>query len=210
MFLKSLELSLVILFLAGQPLWAEWNVGGEGNVFYTDDVSIFSASQRLSLQEDPTQPVIDMTDQGDDVVFEPVISVGRSFQPAWGEIELIFKAQGFVFSTNPEFNHGTYGLQVTQTLPAETRLRVRYHYGPNQFLGKNTERRTGVELIEEERVTTHFGTIEVEREFLEALTFRVLNRYGHRSYNDMFAQRDTHFWTVGAHAEWEIHPHPNL
>ena len=198
--------TLLVLLLFDHRAWAEWKIGGEANVFYTDDVSIFSASQRLALQEDPTQPVIDITDQGDDVVFEPVISVGRSFQPGWGAIELIFNAQGFVFAKNSEFNHGTYGLQIMQELPAEMVLRFRYHYGPNLFLGKNTERRTGAELLEEERVTTHFGTVELEREFLEALTLRVLSRYGHRSYNEMFAQRDTNFWTIGSHMEWEIHP----
>lgn len=199
-------LTLLILPLVGHPAWAEWKIGGETNVFYTDDVSIFSASQRLSLQEDPTQPVIDITDQGDDVVFEPAISIGRSFQPSWGDVELTVKAQGFVFADHSEFNHGTYGAQVTQALPAETILRLRYHYGPNQFLGKNRERRSGDERFEEERVTTHFGTVELEREVLEVLMIRVLGRYGHRSYNEMFKQRDTNFWTVGTHVEWELHP----
>ena len=199
-------LTLLILLLVGHPAWAEWKIGGEVNVFYTDDVSIFSASQRLSLQEDPTQPVIDVTDQGDDVVFEPTISVGRSFQPDWGAIKLTFKAQGFVFADHSEFTHGTYGVVVTQTLPEETLLRFRYHYGPNLFLGKNIERRTGTEQRKDERVTTHFGTVELEREAFEVLTFRLLSRYGHRSYNDTFAQRDTDFWTVGTHVEWAIHP----
>lgn len=206
MVLKSCGLGFVLLLLTVQPLWAEWSVEGEGNVFYTDDVSIFSASQRLSLQEDPTQPVIDITNQGEDVVFEPVLSIGRSFEPSWGPVELVFNAQGFIFSKNPEFNHGTYGLEATQMLPSEARLRFRYHYGPNLFLGKNKERRTGSEFQEAERVTSHFSTVELERDVLEDLTLRVLTRYGRRSYNAMFAQRNTHFWTLGTHAEWKIHP----
>ena len=112
--LKRCVLVVLILMCIENPALADWAVKGEGNIFYTDDVSIFSASQRLSLQEDPTQPVIDITDQGDDVVFEPVISIGRSFQPSWGPVELVFKAQGFVFAKNSEFNHGTYGLHITQ------------------------------------------------------------------------------------------------
>ncbi len=55
-------------------------------------------------------------------------------------------------------------------------------------------------------MTTHFGTVELERVVLEMLTVRALGRYGHRSYNQMFAQRDTDFWTIGSHVEWEIHP----
>ncbi|GJL54933.1 MAG: hypothetical protein NPIRA02_20650 [Nitrospirales bacterium] len=200
------RLTLLVLLIMGTPAWAEWKVEGEGNVFYTDDVALFSASQRLSLQEDPTQPVIDTTDQGDDVVFEPAISLGRSFQPSWGDVELTVRAQGYVFADHSEFNHGTYGAQITQALPAETLLRLRYHYGPNLFVGKNREKRTGNELLVEERVTTHFGTAELEHDVRETLMVRLLGRYGHRSYNQVFKQRDTNFWTVGTHAIWEIIP----
>ena len=199
-------MTLLILLTVEHPAIAEWKFGGETNVFYTDDVALFSASQRLSLQEDPTQPVIDTTDQGDDVVFEPAISLGRSFQPSWGEVEVELRAQGFIFASHSEFTHGTYGTQITQVLPADTLLRLRYHYGPNLFVGKNRERRSGEERLAEERVTTHFGTVELEHDVRENLMVRLLGRYGHRSYNEMFKQRDTDFWTVGTHAAWEIIP----
>lgn len=198
--------TFLILLWISSPAWAQWKFEGETIVFYTDDVSIFSASQRLSMQEDPTQPVIDVTDQGDDVVFEPAFAISRSYQPSWGHLELSVKAQGFVFATHSKFTHGTYGAQVIQSLFEDTLLRLRYHYGPSLFLGRNREKRTGEERLEEERVTTHFGTVELEREVLNVLKIRALGRYGHRFYNNMFAQRDTDFWTIGTHLEWEIHP----
>ena len=114
-----------------------WRVGGEMNAFYTDDVALFSASQRLSLQEDPTQPVIQTTGQGSSGVFEPAAYVTRSFQSGWGKTDLTARAQGFVFTDQTAFSHGTYGLQLTQTLPNETILRMRYHYGPHLFLGNH-------------------------------------------------------------------------
>ncbi len=197
---------LILILVWVGPAWAEWKFEGETNVFYTDDVSIFSASQRLSLKEDPTQPVIEVIDQGADVVFEPAISIGRLFQPSWGDMELTLKAQGFIFGEHTEFNHGTYGISATQMFPAEALLRFRYHFGPDLFLGNNRAKRTEEELIEKEEVTTHFGTIELERDVFENIMVRILGRYGDRSYNKSFKQRDTHFWTLGTHAEWEIHP----
>ena len=189
-----------------QPALAEWRFDGKLNVFYTDDTSLFSASQRLSLREDPTQPVIDVTNQGEDMVFEPAISFGRLFRPSWGDVELTLKAQGYVFADHSEFDHGTYGGQVTQTLSPETRARLRYHYGPNLFLGRNEEKGTESERLVEERVSTHFGTLELEHDVRENLMVRLLGRYGHRSYNEAFKQRDTDFWTVGTHAAWEMIP----
>ena len=203
-FLIGCGLTLLILLSVEQPALAEWSVEGEGNIFYTDDVAIFSATRRLTLREDPTQPVIDVTGQGEDAVFEPLLSLSRSFQPSWGVIELSARAQGFVFAQNPVFNHGTYGLQATQELPSNALLGFRYHYGPNLFLGDNEDRRAEDESLAEERVTTHFWVAEVERRVMENLNLRVLGRYGLRFYNEAFAQRDTRFWTIGSHLEWEV------
>ena len=60
---------------------AEWSLRGEGKVFYTNDAALFSASRRLDRLQDPTQPVLDgdLAKQGDDMVFEPVAEVVRSF-----------------------------------------------------------------------------------------------------------------------------------
>ncbi len=183
-----------------------WHVGGEMNAFYTSDVALFSASQRLSLQEDPTQPVIQTTGQGSSGVFEPVAHVTRSFQSSWGKTDLTARAQGFVFTDQTAFSHGTYGVQLTQTLPGETVVRMRYHYGPHLFLGNHGSGELRSSDRGGEYVTTHFGALELERKLLENLTIRGLARYGDRSYNESFAHRDTRFWTFGTHVMWEITP----
>ncbi|MEC4672997.1 MAG: hypothetical protein VST68_02290 [Nitrospirota bacterium] len=185
---------------------AEWTVNMEGAVFYTDDVGLFSSSRRLSLQEDPTQPVVDVTDQGEDVVFEPIFTIGKTFSSRVGETAILFRGQGFVFADHSRFSHGTFGIRLEQTFPSETMVGLRYHYGPNLFLGNNEDRRSGSENLVEERVTTHFLAGTIEREVVGDVRLRVLGRYGLRLYNEAFAQRDTHFWTVGPHMEWEIRP----
>jgi hypothetical protein len=185
-----------------------WHVGGKMNAFYTDDVSVFSTSQRLSLREDPTQPLVQATRQGASGVFEPVAYLTRSFQSGWGNTELTARAQGFVFTDHTEFSHGTYGTQLAHMLPGETIFRMRYHYGPRMLLGNHVE--SQLEPlgfgIGKEYVTTHFGTAELERKILDTLSIRGLARYGDRSYNDRFSHRDTRFWTLGTHLEWEIRP----
>ncbi len=204
MIIRRCVWSIVLLISMQQAVGAEWAIEGEGNVFYTNDVSIFSATRRLSLREDPTQPIIEVTGQGEDVVFEPLVSLKNSFQTPWGAIALSASGQGFVFAENPAFTHGTYGLQITQSLPSNVVAGLRYHYGPNLFLGDNENRHSEEESLVEERVTTHFWAIELERPLMDNLKFRLLGRYGLRLYSETFSQRDTRFWTVGSHLEWEI------
>ena len=45
---------------------AEWTIQGESHMYYTDDVALFSASRRLTRNQDPTQPAIDseLAEQG--------------------------------------------------------------------------------------------------------------------------------------------------
>lgn len=136
---------------------AQWSGEIQNNLFYTDDVGLFSATRRLSLQNDPTQPVVDRTGQGNDMVYEPSVDVRRAFDSRWGRTELSAQAQGFVYAGNPVYNHGSYRLRLTQDVASETAVRLYYFYGPNLFLGKNDERRSGKELLVDERVTTHFG-----------------------------------------------------
>ncbi|RMH06026.1 MAG: hypothetical protein D6704_08270 [Nitrospirae bacterium] len=194
------------LWLDDKPVHAEWTLKVEGKTFYTDDVGLFSASRRLSLREDPTQPVVDITNQGDDVVIEPVVTMGKAFTSRLGLTLIEFRGQGFVFADHSPFNHGTYGLRVTQTFSPKTKISLRYHYGPNLFLGNNKEQRSGSGKLVEERVSTHFWVGTVEREIAEHFRLRALARYGLRLYNDNFAQRDTRFWTIGPHLEWVFGP----
>jgi hypothetical protein len=201
--LIKFSLALFVLFF-GSVVWAEIEIKAETNMFYTDDVSIFSASQRLSHLEDPTQPVIEVTGEGEDIIFEPVISFGKSFEPTWGDMQLTTQVQGFIFNDHSEFDHITIGTKITQSLGNHTLLRFRYHFGPDLFLGFNKEKQSGGERAEKEVVTTHFGAVEIEKDFSESLMVRLLSRYGERSYNKSFSQRDTSFWTTGTHVEWKF------
>jgi transglutaminase-like putative cysteine protease len=83
-------------------------------------------------------------------------------------------------------------------------VRLYYFYGPSLFVGKNDERRSGNELLVDERVTTHFWSAHLERRVASNVTVRLLGRYGLRQYNQAFSERDTRFWTVGPHIEWII------
>lgn len=197
---------LMWLGLEEQQCWAHWSTEIEGAVYYTDDVSLFSSSRRLALREDPTQPVIDVTGQGSDVVFEPELTIGNTWNNRVGTTSLSIRSQGFIFAEQSRFTHGTYGISLEQTLPSQTTLSLRYHYGPNLFLGDNVDRRSENESPTEERVTTHFLAGTIEQEMLDDLTLRVLGRYGVRLYNENFAHRDTHFWTIGPHVDWELRP----
>lgn len=77
---------------------AEWSVRGESRIFYTDDVGLFSSSRRLSLQEDPTQPVIEITGQGEDMVLEPIITVAKGWRNSWGKRQSRSGGKDFSFS----------------------------------------------------------------------------------------------------------------
>lgn len=70
---------LRVLFLIGisvldgiSEALAEWSVTANGDIFYTDDVALFSPTSRSGLDGDPTQPVLDVTRTGlgPDMVFE--------------------------------------------------------------------------------------------------------------------------------------------
>ncbi len=131
LYMYKVWFTILVLLLFTHSAKSEIKVVGETNVFYTSDASIFSASRRLSLREDPTQPFLETMGVGDDVVYEPVVTAIKTLQPSWGKMGLQFRAQGYVFTSNTKFNHGTYGLQLTQQLPADLSLLFRYHFGPN-------------------------------------------------------------------------------
>jgi hypothetical protein len=72
------------------------------------------------------------------------------------------------------------------------------------FLGPNTERRTGLGLPVEERVTSHIWRTEIERRLHETVTATIVGRYGLRFFNGSLAERDTTFWTLGPQLEWRL------
>ena len=210
-----LVLSLGLVFTSQQlflPHWssAEWTVHGESNFFYTDDVALFSASRRLSRDEDPTQPAIDdeLAEQGSDVAYEPLLDVQTSFGAPGKQTEVSVRGQGFVFAENGRFNHGTLGVQVEQEFTETTQLRLRYYFAPDLLLGENevrTEEFNGGEpQLENEIFTTNFWAAGLVQEVHEDTTTILYARYGIRRYNEAFEQRNTNFWTIGTHLKQEV------
>lgn len=197
---RALLFFCAAFFASADQAGAQWSLDTEANLFYTDDVSLFSASRRLALMEDPTQPAVDVTGQGSDMVVEPQAELKRAFSSAFGRTELSVKAQGFVFATNPLYNHGTFRFEIEQDLTRSLMLRVNYYYAPDLFLARNTQRSTGIKA--DERVSTHIYSAHLEGRPTEDLTLRLLTRYGSRDYNAAFSNRDTTLWTVGPHVEW--------
>ena len=184
----------------------DWSIEGRGILFYTDDVGLFSATRRLSRDGDPTQPAIDskLTNQGSDMVFEPLLSATRSLRNNLGRLDLNVQGQGFVFTENPEFNHGTLRVQATQALSSATRVQARFYYAPNQFLGDNEERQSGQQQLSAEKLTSYIWSTRLIHDVTQDLSVRLLNRYGIRRYNEAFSERNINFWTIGPHVDWRV------
>jgi hypothetical protein len=185
-------------------LHAEWSAITESRMTYTDDAFQFSASRRQKFSEDPSQPTIVPVEKKADVVWDPSLELVRSSASSLGPTEVSVKAHGFLYTANPIFNHGDYRLQVRQGLSPDTMVLVRYRYVPDLFLGPNFERRTGNRLIEDERVTSHTGRIEVERTLTDRWKVTLIGRGGLRLYNEAFAERDTVLWTIGPNVSWQV------
>lgn len=193
---------VVVLLLAAccavpRSARAEWSAITEGRMTYTDDVFQFSATRRQRFSEDPSQPSVVPAEKQADVVWDPSLELVRASQSSWGPTELSVKAHGFLYTANPVFNHGDYRLQLKQALSPDTVVMARYRYLPDLFLGPNFERRTGNLFIEDERVTSHTGRVEIEQKLGERWSLTMIGRGGRRLYNEAFAERDTTFWTLG-------------
>jgi hypothetical protein len=176
---------------------AEWSATAESRMTYTDDVFQFSASRRQKFSEDPSQPTVVPTEKVSDIVWDPSLELVHSSSSSLGPTQISAKAHGFLYTANPVFNHGDYRLQVKQGLSPDTAVLVRYRYIPDLFLGPNFERRTGNNMIEDERVTSHIGRVELEKKLAGRWILTLVTRGGLRLYNDAFAERDTRFWTIG-------------
>jgi len=211
---KPLLLTLLICILSqASPSFAEWNVNTEGTFYYTNDAALFSATRRLSRNQDPTQPVIDsnLAKKGSDMVFEPKAQIAKSFSLMGRPTKLAVRGQGFVFADKTQFNHGSLGVQATHNLSSSTSLILRYFFGPSLFLGKNEVRpieESGGEspLLKNEKVTTNYwaGAIAQKIPGVDDARLILFGRYGLRKYDKPFTQRDTNFWTIGTHVEWSF------
>lgn len=212
MSLKVPTLAGVSILLAISPAMAEWSVTTSGNLFYTDDVALFSATRRSSIDGDPSQPVLDisLTGKGSDMVFEPGLLVSNSITSPLGRTAFSLKAQGFVYAVNPEFAQGSVALEALHSFTPNTTIRLRYYAAPDQLLGNSEERRSGTGSLQDERVTSHIGYVRLEQRLTENWEFRLQGRVGARQYNEAFAQRDTIFWTIGPHIFWRVANHLKL
>lgn len=206
MYLKATALAFLWLVTGSVPAVAEWKIETQGNLFYADDVGLFSATRRLNMHGDPTQPALDtsLTGQGSDMVFEPDLKVTRSVTSSWGHTDLSIKAQGFIFAVNPQFNQASVGVEALHAFTPDTAIRLRYYTAPDQFLGDNVERQSGTNSVQEERVSSHIGSARIEQRLSENWEVRLLARYGVRLYNQAFSERDTTFWTIGSHVVWRV------
>jgi len=206
---------LVLSFLAtiAPPCMAEWELDLRSNMFYTDDVALFSATRRLSRHQDPTQPALDsaLADQGNSVVYEPMATVTTTFDLMGRNTELLVRGQGFVFFDDSRFNHGSLGVQAAHDLTSSTNLKLAYFFGPDLFLGKNEVREpeaggTQPPQFKDEEFTTNYWVAALDQQLPGAsdITVRLLGRYGLRNYDKAFDQRNTKFWTIGTHLEWAL------
>ena len=213
----------LIMACSAAAMAEDWKVTTHGTMFYTDDVAIFSATRRLTLDGDPTQPALDnrLTGQGADGVFEPMVNVARSFDSSYGTSTFDVQGQGFVFFNQTAYNQGTFRFQATQDFSPKTSLVFRYYIAPDMYLGENevrmphgaAEEGEATALHEEtgepielaaERVTSQIGSLRMTQALTEGLNLRLLGRFGTRRYVDKFAQRDLNLWTLGPHLEWHV------
>jgi hypothetical protein len=118
---------------------------------------------------------------------------GTALEPT----EFSVKAAGFIYTDHSSFNHRYYRLQVKQAFSPDTSLLLRYRYVPNLLLGSNVERRTGMRLLDEERVSSHVWRAHLEHTFSRQWTVTLVGRYGLRFFNEAFAERDMKSWTLG-------------
>lgn len=213
-FFKTRLFLLIYFSILSSASNAEWHTGADFSTYYTDNVSLFSATRRLSVEEDPTQPIVDEPEQRSDFIYEPQAYIKWLTKNQLGELQVSFDAGAYVFQDASEYTHGFFQLEVSQTLAENTRLELIYDYVPDQYIGPKamvTNQHSHSEHEEaEEKLDSHVWSIQVEHELSEHFMLRGLVRYGIRDYTEPFTYRDTQFFTVGSHLEWIISPNIEL
>ena len=212
---SALWIVALLLLYTASPVRAEgssaaWSATGGGSFFYTDDVALFSATRRSSLDGDPSQPVLDVsrTGVGKDMVFEPYVRLSKLVPSRWGETEFSARVRGFVYGSNPEFSQSSIYLEAVHGFTPRTILRLRYFTAPDQLLGL-TELHGSHEL-HDMRVTSHLGTVRLDHRLSEHWEIQFLARAGIRNFNDPFRQRDTLLWRVGPHLLYHLNHHAKV
>jgi hypothetical protein len=135
-----------------------------------------------------------------------MVDITRSLTNKLGSLDLNVQGQGFVFTENPEFNHGMLRLQATQALSSATRMQARFEYAPSQFVGNNEERQSGQQQVSAEKLTSYIWSTRLIHDVTPDFSVKLLGRYGMRRYNEAFSERNTDFWTIGPHVDWSVAP----
>ncbi|WP_394753059.1 hypothetical protein [Crenothrix sp.] len=186
---------------------ADWLANLGNSVHYTDDVALFSVTRRLSLKDDPTQPVVDRPSQGGDFVYDPSATLEWTGKNTLGKLLVAMDAGGYVFAEQSAFSHGLYEFRLAQTFADDSKISLHYNFVPDLFLGKNTLRQVNTQESEHDEIlSNHYWSVRLDHPLTRNITVRLLGRYGLRHYNAPFQHRDTQFWTLGPHLEWAIHP----
>ncbi|WP_428355776.1 hypothetical protein [Methyloprofundus sp.] len=192
---------------------AEWSAGGDFSAYYTDDVGLFAVTRRLSLEEDPTQPIVDEPDQGSDFVYEPNVYINWVTENNLGEFQVSLDGGGYIFNDHSEYSHGFMQFTVGQALTDRTKIKFLYDFIPSLYLGLNLvpeiqegDAEEHEEVEAGERLNNHILAMHLEHELTDYLTLRALVRYGVRLYDQPFSYRDTQFFTIGPHLVWMITP----
>jgi len=196
----------LILFSHHAHAASEWFSGAGLNTYYTDDVALFSVTRRLSLEDDPTQPIVDEPGQGSGFVYEPTAQLGWSTENRLGRFQVSVDAGGYIFQNHSDYSHAFFDFTLAQELTDKTELKVLYAFVPNLYLGEQAIGEHHSEEVEKfgERLNSHVWSLHLDHKLAEHLTLRGLVRYGLRDYDQPFSYRDTQFYTLGAHLEWEI------
>ncbi len=202
--MRAWAVAVFLLIMTHGNAWAEWSLETGARLSYTDNAFEFSGSRRNSTDEDPSQPAGRETRNVKDTVWEPALEIKRKWADQHLPTELSVKAQGFLYTETPILNHGTYRVQARQWVDPQTSVLVRYRHTPNLELGTNIERRRGANFVLDEKVTSHVWRVEVERELSHEWTATLVGRYGLRLYQQAFAERDTHFTTIGPRAAYRV------
>ena len=186
------------------------------SLYYTNDVALFSATRRMSLNADPTQPAMDqyLVGQGADGVYEPSLQLARSWANAYGKTKVQMTGDGYIFMEKTAFTHATMRTEVTQEFDEQNAIHLTYYLSPNLYLGKNIVRLpqfgggtllpSGSPVVAPEQLTSQIGALRYDYRFNEDIGLQWLARFGTRRYDPAFSERNLSFWTFGPHIETEL------
>jgi hypothetical protein len=194
------------LILGAAPAFGEWSLLTGAAVSYTTNIFQFSSASRLSIHEDPSQPipVRDVLSKPSDVIWQPSVRVARSWSSRLGMSELSFKTEGALYTQNPSFNNAYYRVAYRQELqPKKTAVQLIYRYTPHQLLGPGRVTSQSDEFGEV-RTTSHVWRAELQRQITDRWGVTFISRYGLRFYDEPFTERDTRFWSIGPQIEFAV------